>query len=144
MIFITILLAGCSPQTANRGNIPTVNQIQKLQVGKHSKEYVRSLLGTPSTRGTFDNDVWYYIGKRTKKWAFFEESIIQQQVVAVYFNPKGTIEYIQTYDENDRRDIDITEGKTPTTGHELGVIEQMIGNLGRFNRPSSTTETYRY
>jgi outer membrane protein assembly factor BamE (lipoprotein component of BamABCDE complex) len=140
---LTVATVACAPRTANRGNIPTVSQLEKLKVGKHSKEYVRGILGTPSTVSTFDKDVWYYIGRRTERWAFFEESVLEQQIVAVYFDPKGTIEHIQTYDKNDSREIEIVEGKTATSGHELGVIEQIIGNLGRFNRPGSSS-TYRY
>tara|TARA_B100000459_G_C8565609_1_gene196102 strand:- start:277 stop:738 length:462 start_codon:yes stop_codon:yes gene_type:complete len=140
---VTVAAAGCAPRSANRGNIPAPSQLEKLQVGKHSKEYVRTLLGTPSTVGTFDKEVWYYIGRRTEKWAFFDESVIQQQVVAVYFDPTGTVEHIQKYDKNDSREIDLVEGKTPTSGRELGIFEQIIGNLGRFNRPGSSS-TYRY
>jgi len=139
---LTVATVACAPRTANRGNIPTVSQLEKLKVGKHSKEYVRGILGT-STVSTLDKDVWYYIGRRTERWAFFEESVLEQQIVAVYFDPKGTIEHIQTYDKNDSREIEIVEGKTATSGHELGVIEQIIGNLGRFNRPGSSS-TYRY
>ena len=69
---LTVATVACAPRTANRGNIPTVSQLEKLKVGKHSKEYVRGILGTPSTVGTFDKDVWYYIGRRTERWAFFE------------------------------------------------------------------------
>ena len=140
---VTVATAGCAPRFANRGNIPAPSQLEKLQVGKHSKEYVRTLLGTPSTVGTFDKEAWYYIGRRTEKWAFFDESVIQQQVVVVYFDPTGKVEHIQKYDKNDGRKVDLVEGKTPTSGRKLGVLEQIIGNLGRFNRPSSSS-TYRY
>jgi outer membrane protein assembly factor BamE (lipoprotein component of BamABCDE complex) len=139
---LTVATVACAPRTANRGNIPTISQLERLKVGKHSKEYVRGILGTPSTVGTFDKDVWYYIGRRTEKWAFFEEKIMEQQIVAVYFDPKGTIEHIQTYDKNDRREIAIVESKTATSGQKLGVIEQIIGNIGRFNRPGSTSTNH--
>jgi outer membrane protein assembly factor BamE (lipoprotein component of BamABCDE complex) len=139
---LAVATVACAPRTANRGNIPTISQLERLKVGKHSKEYVRGILGTPSTVGTFDKDVWYYIGRRTEKWAFFEEKIMEQQIVAVYFDPKGTIEHIQTYDKNDRREIAIIESKTATSGHKLGVIEQIIGNIGRFNRPGSTSTNH--
>ena len=146
MMVITAIAAiavACAPRTANRGNLPAVSQLDKLKVGMHSKEYVRSLLGGPSTVGTFDKEVWYYIGRRTEKWAFLEESVIEQQVVVVYFDPAGKIEHIQKYDNKDSRNIEPVGGKTPTSGNEMGFIEQMIGNLGRFNRPNSS-QTYRY
>ena len=140
---VTVAATGCAPRSANRGHIPAPSQLEKLQVGKHSKEYVRTLLGTPSTVGTFDKEVWYYIGRRTEKLAFFKESVIQQQVVVVYFDPNGKVEHIQKYDENDSREVDLVDGKTPTSGRELGILEQIMGNLGRFNRPGSSS-TYRY
>lgn len=138
---IAVLAAGCSPRTANRGNIPTPSQLDKLEVGKHSKDYVRGVLGTPSTVGTFDKNIWYYIGRRIERWAFLKESVLEQQVVAIYFDQRNRIEYIQTYDKDDRRDVEIVDGKTPTSGRELGVVEQIIGNLGRFNRPSSSSSS---
>tara|TARA_Y100001934_G_C12299327_1_gene749072 strand:+ start:736 stop:1197 length:462 start_codon:yes stop_codon:yes gene_type:complete len=140
---VTAATAGCAPRFANRGNIPAPSQLEKLQVGKHSKEYVRTLLGTPSTVGTFDKEVWYYIGRRTEKWAFFDETVIQQKVVVVYFDPTGKVEYIQKYDQDDGRKVNLVEGKTPTSGRKLGILEQIMGNLGRFNRPSSSS-THRY
>ena len=139
---LAVATVACAPRTANRGNIPTVSQLEKLKVGEHSKVYVRGILGTPSTFGTFDKDVWYYIGRRTEKWAFFDEKVLEQQIVVVYFDPKGTIEHIQTYDKSDSRTVEIVEGKTATSGHELSVIEQIIGNLGRFNRPGSSDSRY--
>jgi len=139
---LAVATVACAPRTANRGNIPTVSQLEKLKVGEHSKVYVRGILGTPSTFGTFDKDVWYYIGRRIEKWAFFDEKVLEQQIVVVYFDPKGTIEHIQTYDKSDSREVEIVEGKTATSGHKLSVIEQIIGNLGRFNRPGSSDSRY--
>ena len=133
----SVMFLGCSPQTANRGHLPPTSQLDKLKVGMHSKEYVKGLLGTPSTVGTFDRNVWYYIGRRTEKWAFFKQSVLDQQIVAIYFDPKGKIEHIQKYNKADMREIDIVDGKTPTSGRKLGVFEQIFGNLGRFNHPKS-------
>lgn len=138
---VLALAVGCSPRTANRGNIPAPSQIEKLQVGQHTKQYVRGVLGTPSTVGTFDENIWYYIGRRTKKWAFFEETIIEQQILAIYFDTTGRIEYIQAYDASDIREIEVAEEKTPTSGHKLTVIEQIIGNLGRFNRTAPASNS---
>ena len=65
-----------------------------------------------------------------------QESIIEQKVVAIYFDKQGKIEYIQNYSKQDGREVEM-EGETPTSGRELGIIEQIIGNLGRFNRKAS-------
>jgi len=132
-----VMSTACSPRSANRGHIPPPSQLEKLEVGTHSKDYVRNVLGTPSTIGTFDKEVWYYIGRRVEQWAFLRESIIEQKVVAIYFDEQGKIAYIQNYSKQDGREIEMVGRKTPTSGRELGVVEQIIGNLGRFNRPAS-------
>ena len=72
-----------------------------------------------------------------EQWAFLQESIIEQKVVAIYFDKQGKIEYIQSYSKQDGREVEMVGRETPTSGRELGVIEQIIGNLGRFNRPAS-------
>ncbi len=127
-------VSACAPRMASRGNLPTESQLEKIQVGKHTKSYVARLIGTPSAVSTFDDNVWYYIGRRTKKWGFLDERVVKQQIVAIYFDERGVIQHIQRYDENDMREIEMVERKTPTAGHELGVVEQILGNLGRFNR----------
>ena len=129
--------SACSPRSTNRGHIPPPSQLEKLKVGKHSKSYVQNVLGSPSTIGTFDKEVWYYIGRRIEQWAFLRESIIEQTVVAIYFDDQGKIEYIQKYSKQDGRQIQMVGRKTPTSGRELGVVEQIIGNLGRFNKLDS-------
>ena len=138
-----LALGACAPNSANRWNIPTKSQLEKLQVGTHNMEYVRGLLGTPSTVGSFDKRIWYYIGRRTERWAFLQESVLEQQVIAIYFDETGKIEHIQKYDKDDSRKIETVERKTPTAGEELGVLDQIIGNLGRFNRgPGSGPSRY--
>ena len=138
ILAVTLIIgAACAPRSANRGHIPPPSQLEKLEVGKHSKDYVRNVLGTPSTIGTFDKEVWYYIGRRVEQWAFLRESIIEQKVVAIYFDKQGKIEYIQNYSKQDGREVEMVGRETPTSGRELGIIEQIIGNLGRFNRPAS-------
>jgi|TARA_B100000315_G_C14090042_1_gene368802 outer membrane protein assembly factor BamE (lipoprotein component of BamABCDE complex) len=127
-------LSACAARTANRGNLPTESQIAKIEVGKHNRNQVAKIIGTPSTIGTFDSQVWYYIGRRTEKWGFLEEKVIDQQIVVIYFNKKGVIEHLQRYSKDDIRRIEMVGRVTPTAGHELGVIEQIIGNFGRFNR----------
>ena len=127
----------CSPKSTNRGHMPPPSKLEKLKVGKHSKSYVRNILGSPSTIGAFDKEVWYYIGRRVEQWAFLRETIIEQKVIAIYFDNQGKIEYIQRYSKQDGREIEMVGRKTPTSGRELSVIEQIIGNLGRFNKAAS-------
>ena len=36
--------------------------------------------------------------------------------------------------DNQRIDLPYARDKTPTTGNEITAVQQLLGNLGRFNR----------
>ncbi|MEQ8449980.1 MAG: outer membrane protein assembly factor BamE [Nitratireductor sp.] len=127
-----LLLGACEPKTALRGNLPRDSQLEQIQVGRDSKSRIRDILGTPSTIGTFDQDVWYYMSQKTEQWAFFEPEIVDHRILALYFTPEGVLQNMVTYTQEDLRDIDYADRTTPTSGRELSFLEQMFGNLNRF------------
>lgn len=123
-------LAACSGQQEVRGNFLTEAQLAGVVVGETSRQDVIRRLGPPSTEGTFDSQVWYYIGRRTSRVAFFKPEVTAQQVIAIYFNDAGRVEMVQKYDKDDSRDVDVVTRETPTSGHSIGFFEQILGNLG--------------
>jgi outer membrane protein assembly factor BamE (lipoprotein component of BamABCDE complex) len=129
-----LLVTACAPRVAIRGNLPRDEQLARIQVGTQSRDEVAEILGTPSTLGTFDDKVWYYISRKTEKFAFFDEKVVDQKVIAIYFNESNTVEAIQLYDEDDLRQVEMVDRTTPTAGKDLSVFDQLIGNLGRFGR----------
>lgn len=129
-----LLVTACAPRVAIRGNLPRDEQLAKIQVGTQSRDEVADILGTPSTLGTFDDKVWYYISRKTEKFAFFEETVVDQKVIAIYFSESDTVEAIHLYDEDDLRKVEMVDRTTPTAGKDLSVFDQLIGNLGRFGR----------
>jgi len=106
--------------------------MSKIQVGEQNRNEVAEVLGTPSTLGTFDDKVWYYISRKTEKFAFLREKVLDQQVIAIYFNERDIVEAIHRYNQDDLREVGMVDRTTPTTGKELSVLEQLLGNLGRF------------
>ncbi len=132
MLAAAVALSACAPRLTVRGNLPREAQLAKIVIGKQTREEVAAILGSPSAQGTFDDRIWYYISRKTKKIAFLDEQVVDQQIVAVYFTDKDIVQAIQRYDANDLRQIGMIERQTPTVGKELSILEQLIGNLGRF------------
>ena len=132
MLAAAVALSACAPRLTVRGNLPREAQLAKIVIGKQTREEVAAILGSPSAQGTFDDRIWYYISRKTKKFAFLDEQVVDQQIVAVYFTDKDIVQAIQRYDANDLRQIGMIERQTPTVGKELSILEQLIGNLGRF------------
>lgn len=127
-------LAACSPRIDQRGNLLDPDAVLAVQPGVQTKDQVAELLGTPSTRATFDDKTWYYVSKRTQTTAFFEPDITDQQVLVVKFNDSNVVEKVQIYGMADAYEVEPVARTTPTYGQKLTLIQQLFGNIGRFSK----------
>ena len=134
-----LLLGACDNIVDLRGFAPTPGSVEKLEAGTQSREDVVRLVGSPSAVATFNPNVWYFVSQRQETWAFLKPSITKQDVMQVTFNDAGRVTDIKTYDLKDARDIDMVARVTPTAGKELTVLEQILGNIGRFSGPKRET-----
>ena len=132
-----VLLAGCASDVTQRGNLPDPDKLASITPGEATFRDVAMALGSPSTVSTFNSEVWYYIAARTQKTAFFNPSVLDQQVVVIAFDDQGMVSSIARYDMEDARDIEPVDRVTPTSGKELSFIQQIIGNVGRFSDTSA-------
>mgnify|MGYP002813991524 CR=1 FL=1 len=128
-------LGACATRVDTRGNLPDPDDVLAIQPGVQDKQQVAEILGTPSTVGTFDDKIWYYISKRTETVAFFEPKVIDQQVVVITFNDLDVVEDVGLYGLEDALAVKPVERETPTYGQELTIIQQLLGNVGRFVNP---------
>ena len=131
---LIVVIGSCAPRSAVRGNIPSEDKLSQVTIGIHKRADVQSILGVPSTIGTFEDSVWYYIGRRTAQYAFFREKIVEQKVVVILFGEQGIVRQIKIFNQDDLREFSLVERTTPTVGRKLGFIEQVLGNVGRFNK----------
>ena len=132
-----IAVVACETVIDVRGFVPDDESLSKIQVGLQSKRDVGDLLGTPSSVSAFGDETWLYISRKTRTVAFFEPKLVEQHVVAIVFDDKGLV--------SDVRKLELADGKvlrhvarvTPSPGKELSFIEQLIGNVGKFNTKGS-------
>jgi outer membrane protein assembly factor BamE (lipoprotein component of BamABCDE complex) len=137
VVLLGIMVAGCAVSEDQRGNLPDPEKLAQIQPGTTSKEQVVKILGSPSSESTFDDDVWYYISRKTKQIAFFSPVVLDQQVYIVDFNDKGIVKDVGHKTMADGEHISPAPGATPSPGRELSFMEQLIGNIGRFGGSSS-------
>jgi outer membrane protein assembly factor BamE (lipoprotein component of BamABCDE complex) len=130
--------AACTPTIDQRGNLPDEEKLATIRPGITSKETVAQVLGTPSSTSTFDDKTWYYISKRTEQVAFFEPTLLDQQVVVIDFDDSNLVADIRRMGMADRRDVTPVARATPAPGKEMTIMEQLLGNVGRFNTPTNT------
>jgi len=130
-----LLLAGCETVIDQRGFAATPGSVEKLEAGAQSREDVVRLIGSPSAVATFNPNVWYYISQKQETWAFTKPDLIDQKVLQLTFNDGGRLTAVKNYDLKDAKDIAMVARITPTAGKELTVLEQILGNVGKFSGP---------
>ena len=129
---LALVLGACEQSVQVRGNIPDAETVSKINPGVHSRIDIASLLGSPSTVSTFQDSKWYYIGQKTTQFAFFEPEVLERKVLVISFDDSGYVAETKTYGLEDGKVVDLVERETPTEGRELSIVQQLIGNLGRF------------
>ncbi|HVC55112.1 MAG TPA: outer membrane protein assembly factor BamE [Stellaceae bacterium] len=134
-------LAACSPTINDRGNLPEPERLAEIHPGTTTRTQVAQILGTPSSTGIFDPNSWYYISRKTEQVAFLDPDVLDQQVYIINFDGNGVVKNIAHKNLKDGREIEPAPGATPAPGRELTFLEQILGNIGRFNGASSGTQT---
>src|SRR5262249_14200511 len=124
----------CRSSVKARVNLLSPDKISEDQAGPPTKDEVTKILGTPSSVRVFNNDKsWYYISRRTAQTAFFDPTVLDQQVYIVKFDDQGVVKTLDHKVLEDGKEITPVARATPAPGRELSFLEQLIGNLGKFN-----------
>ncbi|KIL98793.1 Outer membrane lipoprotein OmlA [Paramagnetospirillum magnetotacticum MS-1] len=128
--------AACTPIIEVRGNLPPPEQLAQVKIGTSTREDVQALLGTPSNVTPFGEESWHYISAITEREAFFEPEVKERKVITVVFDRAGTVRAIDNRGLEDGKDVVPAGRETPTAGKELTILQQLMGNVGRFSKPA--------
>jgi len=139
LLTASLALAACDNVVDQRGFAPTPGSVEKLEIDTQSREDVVRLIGTPSAVATFNPNVWYYISQKQESFAFLRPWITDQSVMQLTFNESGRLQTMKKYDLKDAEHITMVSRITPTAGKELTILEQILGNVGRFSTPKQQT-----
>ena len=124
------VLSGCQSvgagEVLHQGYVVDQETLALAPVGS-SREQVLLSLGTPSTTATFDNEVFYYISqKRSRPVAFMKPKLVEQSILAVYFDKDGNVERLAHYQLQDGKVFDMISRITPTGGAEVTFLGQLL------------------
>jgi outer membrane protein assembly factor BamE (lipoprotein component of BamABCDE complex) len=130
---IAVGVAGCVADVEQHGNLPDNSDLGQIHPGVTTRAQVVKLLGSPSSTGVFDPNSWYYISRKTKQVAFLDPDVLNQQVYVIRFGPNGIVRSIGHKTLQDAENVPMAPGKTPAPGRHLTFLQQLLGNIGRFN-----------
>lgn len=127
---VASLMAACTPQINHRGYYPKAGAFAQVSEGM-AKSEVEGILGSPSTTASvnFQGDSYYYITSTTEARSFLTPVETSREVIAVRFNKNDQVTSTAQYGLQDGRVIDINSRKTPVTGSELTLLQELLHSL---------------
>ena len=90
-------------------------------------------IGSPTARDTFDDNTWLYISELTRERIGRTLGELNQNVVVINFNEKGVLTNVHELDKADALPVKVIARTTPSPGTEASFMQQLLGNIGRFN-----------
>ncbi len=130
---IAVTVGACAPTTMTHGHHFQESDLQQVQPGM-SQDAVRLALGTPDTTSSISGGMaYYYISSTTQQMAFMKPTETDRKVLAVYFNPVGTVERVAQYGKKDGKIFDYVKRETPSHSRDQGLIGQILRGIGPVN-----------
>lgn len=119
-------LGACTGEQFQKGYILPPGALEQIPIGA-SQDQVLIVMGTPSTVATLNGEVFYYISQRSeRKVAFMNQQVVDQRVIAIYFDKNRQVQRLANYGLQDGRIFDFISRTTPTSGQELSYLTPLF------------------
>jgi len=136
----TAMVTACSPIRSYHGYQADETKPADIEPGEDTRSTVLARLGSPSTKSVFDDNTWFYMSSQYSSIAYFKPKITEREIVAIKFGEDDVVDEIVQYDANDGEVIQYAARKTATRGRQLGLLEQLFGNVGTVRLPNQDNQ----
>ena len=104
----------------------------KLVLNHSNKNDILTLLGEPSTKSTFDNDVWIYIERKTSKGPIYKlgkEKLLVNNVLVLEINDMGLLTSKKFYDKEKMNDIEFAKNSTDSVYTKRSFVYDFLSSM---------------
>ena len=117
IIFLSLIVTNCSfKKVVKHHGVPSLEKKQgSLIVNKSNKNDVIKILGYPSTKSKFDNDIWIYIERKQTQSELKNlgrMKIFKNDVLVIELNTYGILKKKKFYNKDDMENINIAKTTT--------------------------------
>ena len=104
----------------------------KLKINYSNKNDIIKIIGPPSTKSTFDNDIFIYIERKTsssKISKLGKKKLIENNVLVLEINEDGLLVKKDFYDQNDMKEINFDKSVTSINYTKKSFIYNFLYSL---------------
>ena len=105
---------------------------KKIETFSNNSNDVRSLLGPPSTKNSFDNDIWIYIERKTtisQVRTLGKRKLLLNNVLILEFDNRGLLVKKEFFNKNQMNKIKISTNETGVLSKKDTFIRSVITSL---------------
>ena len=133
-IIIFLCIANCSLNKAIKHH--GVNFLEKKQekliLKTTNKNDIVKILGPPSTKSTFENDVWIFIERKTTTKTIFKlakEKILVNNVLVLEIDSYGLLVKKEFYNMEKMNDLDFSKRETKTSYTKKSFVYDFMSSM---------------
>ena len=105
-------------------------KMKKIQVNSTNKNDIVKIFGEPSTRSTFDNDVWIYIERKiTNTHLLGKRELIINNVLVLEIDELGLLAKIEFYNIDDMNKLKFDKDNTEINYGKRGFVYDFLSSM---------------
>ena len=134
ILFLLLILQNCSiNKVVQHHGVHNLKEKQeKLKINQANRNDIIRLIGPPSTKSSFDNDVLIYIERKTSSSRLMKlgkKELIVNNVLVLEINERGTLVDKKFYDKNDMKKINFDNNETVVSYSKRSFIYNFLSSL---------------
>ena len=134
LLLISIFITGCSlNKVVKKHGVRNLEIKQnELVLNQSNINDIYSILGPPSTKSTFDNDIWIFIEREItnkKITKFSKQKLLTNNVLILEINNRGLLIKKDFYDINKMNEIEVTSLNTENTFTKRSFIYDFLSSM---------------
>jgi outer membrane protein assembly factor BamE (lipoprotein component of BamABCDE complex) len=134
IIFFSLIVTNCSfkPVVKHHG-VPFLEKKQTLLVvNKSNKNDIKQILGFPSTKSKFDDNIWIYIERKqtqSKVKNLGKMKIFKNDVLVLQIDNYGVLKKKDFYNKDDMKDVTIVKASTKDAYNRNAFIYDFLSSM---------------
>tara|TARA_X000000950_G_scaffold80243_1_gene100931 strand:+ start:633 stop:1097 length:465 start_codon:yes stop_codon:yes gene_type:complete len=134
IIIIILFLSSCSlNKVVKHHGVHFLEKKQKkIEIFSNNLNDVRSLLGPPSTKNSFDNDIWIYIERKTtvsQVRTLGKRKLLLNNVLILEFDNRGLLVKKEFFNKDQMNKIKMSNNETVVLSKKDTFIRSVITSL---------------
>ena len=134
LIFVLIFLTNCSlSKVIQHHGVHNLEKKQaKLKINYTNRNDIVKLIGPPSTKSTFDNEIYIYIEKKTSNSKLIKlgkRKLLTNNVLVLEVNNAGILLSKKFYNKDDMNKLKFDEVKTSVNYTKRSFVYNFLSSL---------------